>query len=455
MSIGVIWQAISHWIAGGIALVVFAHIYKFIYELLAYQKNEETGQEHRQDRDRIASFLNEGAWQAYKFVLNWLIGRLDALFGRALFFGRAFSMCFFLALIYPVVFVMFGWAFFSGPGQLGTLEIFDSSAAPVFRILSFFVLLLYAFIILYGPIFFGRWFSKKGAFAIACAYSVAFGIAFSIVDAGAGTFAFAVAAAVFVAFAFTGVGSYTYIVAAGGVSILFILFLLSNGISSPQLRVLAVFFLALPAANGLLDWLSWGASRYFMRVIAKDVHWFKVAFHVLIDFLLGILFLLALTYVSVFLLEWVKMFTGDNDFDWRNLAATAVANPLTKGIAISLMLFTTLFPTALHLFTGIFALVATPWPWRKWFILTLTKNGQLTNMERHAIAFYLTLFGISSLVVLFAVFASLFHLIGLAVPEPLGQTLYDYAECAVEQSSEFLNCVKPLLPLGLVWFFGF
>ncbi len=111
---------------------------------------------------------------------------------------------------------------------------------------------------------------------------------------------------------------------------------------------LTIFLSVLPLLNCLVDYLSWGISRWFLRHIASNEHILKTVIYSVLDVLFALLFLLMLAFLLPFILEWIIYLTKRAVHipsyleHFRN-------DPFGKGLGITGMFVTTLLPTTIHL----------------------------------------------------------------------------------------------------------
>lgn len=150
----------------------------------------------------------------------------------------------------------------------------------------------------------------------------------------------AVMVLVAVAFAITGIGSVVVIL-------------------SPLL-----FFLVLPCCNGILDWISLSVSRWFGRgILAESRSVRGLAGTVLLalaDLVAALAFLFLIAWVLAFGVEALGLFFGQS-FELDDYVRAAVADPWSRGLWASIMVLSTLLPTAIHF---VLALAAV---WFAWF----------------------------------------------------------------------------------------
>ena len=123
-----------------------------------------------------------------------------------------------------------------------------------------------------------------------------------------------------------------------------------------------LFFLLLPFVNALFDWVSWQVSRWLgdnLLNISKDEDtpaWWRVVRYVgdiIWDVVVATVCLLGLAWavpraINAFngLFQW---FTGESIFAIGAYLCAAAKEPLGDGFWATSMLFSTLFPTVIHL----------------------------------------------------------------------------------------------------------
>ena len=176
-----------------------------------------------------------------------------------------------------------------------------------------------------------------GAFAGAFALAVAFAVAFAF--AGAFTFALAFA----LAFAFAGAG----VVAVAVVNVEFAVFY-------------GLFFLLLPFINAMTDFISVGITRRFLTQAGgtpREKTW-ETILSAVADLLIGALCLVALLWLLTQSLDlWARISPNTVPIDWQGYWEQARMD-WRNGFALWCLAFTTLLPTAIHLFFAIEAMVA-------------------------------------------------------------------------------------------------
>jgi hypothetical protein len=193
------------------------------------------------------------------------------------------------------------------------------------------------------------------AFAIASAFSGQVSNAGSVLGAMAGGFALAFALAV--AFALAGATLFSITIA--------ILASAALAFASEFTFLLFLFFILLPLVNASIDWLSWGATRFFLKqaeIAEPDLAGeLRVAGAVAGTFVSGALLMVTLTALLPNALELMNFaFVSANlpRFNWEALLNKAVAAPWTDGLFVTGMLMTAIVPAAAHFTIGLAGVLA-------------------------------------------------------------------------------------------------
>ncbi len=292
------------------------------------------------------------ALEKYNPAELYVTGINRGLKGLNLFFGpakswKAFNRCLTLAYLYPLIFMCFSWVAGQSPSIAG-LPIFPGDwtngwlkGLLAVALMGYFVVIFWVdqrektwgaklkdhpriFIRLLGWLF--R--LEAGAVILAGALAVALALALVLVLASAVAEAGAIVVGVVDA-------------EAGAVSFL-------------------LLFIILPYANALLDWLSWSLSRYFVHTMVTTNSFSKRIRHFLADFVLAGVFMVGLCILVPFLLQLVNFGSvrlGIPTEDWLLRFDDSFHAPWTSGLMFTLMLVTTLIPTALHILLFVFAVL--------------------------------------------------------------------------------------------------
>jgi hypothetical protein len=139
-----------------------------------------------------------------------------------------------------------------------------------------------------------------------------------------------------------------------------------------------LFWVFLPLANALLDWLSWAISRALGREILRRQSWATVLKHGLLDAVLAVVLLVLLAMLLAAGIEAVNLwFAGQGSkppVDAARLLDGARDQPFGPGgLWVTMMLVSTLIPTLLHVFSLCLALLTrlTPDVLRQWMLAIL------------------------------------------------------------------------------------
>lgn len=217
-----------------------------------------------------------------------------------------------------------------------------------------------------------------------------------------------------------------------------------------------VFLVMFPCLNAIFDWPSWAASRWLMKRLRWDasrpVFYDRVGRlfgHVLADALIGVACLFALAAAIAIMSE-----TNSGIMEWDSTFSKAQHAPFSgDGVVLTIMLFSTLVPTAIHLFFAVFALAFIETPYRNVVARFLEdENGGEEWANQAIVAVYLTAWATFSLVVvwlgaegLVAGLDTLWVEIGFAAetdPQPLWSSLFR----STDAIAKAVNAGPPLHP---------
>lgn len=360
-------------------------------------------------RDTIIGWLESGRWwQRYhdklREALDWLDRTIDpppfaqkAETGRRWLGIKSFGVCITLSMIYSVVAFVIGWVA-AGPSALGDIVLLGQIAwVPAWlpiglewlpRLLAglsvacvgaFYYWYIWAIL---------RWIPRLASwvtarldrrerlrtFFFAVAFVVGVAVALAIVvavtEAVPGTPGAAVGVTLGVAIA----GILAAIIAVkrtrGGIAAAgFLAFgvgcgVLASAIPVGRANILVLLFVALPFLNSVLDWISLNVTRWFGRGIvaesrsARGLGWTVVL--AVADLLAALGFLFAIAWFLAFGVEALGLFFGQS-LELDDYVGDAVAQPWSRGLWASIMVLSTLLPTAIHFVLALAAL------WFAWF----------------------------------------------------------------------------------------
>jgi len=393
-------------------------------------------------RAKLAKRLREPAFERqYREFLAWGLQVLDRLFGDKLLGLRAYGVCLTLALVYSMALFVVGWAI-GGPGGIGSLQTLPEDW-PVWRGgLGLAIMLVAAWLIhwvfRHGSTWMEKiegWMIRRGippmlvngmlrllgaVMIYACAWWLIgnvrwAGLVFAVVIVlGAASvpavllilsmgwsFAYLSMGKLFIAAGTLGLSLIflsSFIIERGGfVMVLGALFLgigfnqFSGQFDAEIAANTTLFWVFLPLANALLDWLSWAISRALGREILRRQSWATVLKHGLLDAVLAVVLLVLLAMLLAAGIESVNLWFAGHDskppVDAVRLLAGAREQPFGPGgLWVTMMLVSTLIPTLLHVFSLCLALLTrlTPDRLRHWMLAILEAPepdlADLTNL---------------------------------------------------------------------------
>lgn len=162
-----------------------------------------------------------------------------------------------------------------------------------------------------------------------------------------------------------------------------------------------------------------------------------------LDLLAAGVLLLGLALLLANGIEWMNVFSdlfGISLVEWRSMALDALDFPFTKGFMITMMLLSTLVPTALHLFMGLGAVFYAWMPGRVAaidYLEDVRKKGcaaRQVSQDQKVILVIMVAY-LPGLILVPLLFLCVFKLFGLF--KPYGQFLFDLANCATAWSHGF------------------
>ena len=360
-------------------------------------------------RKRVRGWLYSGTWsRAYSNLLDGLLRWLDEFFGPPQGL-RAFGECFGIALVYTVVYGLalgsitpWDWAF---PGEklnpstpLATMVLAGIVAFFIFRWLSrsqaracreakgkrrlwlilreqgsYLIVVGLWLAAIYYFLASANWNDAQITVASVTASIAAllFGAAFGGGPVPATTCASGLLAAFFA-------GIYGY---------------LDLDLGAEFVEDMFVTFFGIPILNALFDWPSWWASRWLMAQLKDDVlrtgtlnRIRSTLSHVAADLVLAFVCLFGFAIVMAILTSW----TG-GIATWIGYIVARMEPFSVSGSVMTIMLASTLVPTAIHLFFAVFAFAVLhpPFAARTAFWLQDDQEGTETGTQM-LVAVYLT-----------------------------------------------------------------
>lgn len=367
----------------------------------------------KESRLAVITFLEgkSGLKRYQTFVSRYL---LDPLNHKASKNGGLYWLVLRIAIIYPIVFLFIGYAL-GGSGKLGEVELFDETLSSLRR--GLFILTLPFIIIItryviknYFTLVFKvwlwvqrRWSGKnvQTLFMVTSALitiiislivtfvgGVLFGIVFGVI-----LFGVVLSVVVSVAAPF---GTVSVVVGCVGVFVTIL--------GKWEITNVALFFLfILPFANSILDYASLLVSRGLIRRASEAKRLYVVLIDLVADSALAVALTIGVAMVLPAAFEGWSAFTslfGWERIEWRQLALTARDAPFTEGLGVTLMIFSTLIPTAIHMIVGLFASILMPLG-RKPVARFL--SGEVHQIHYSFGAFYLTIYFLLSICIVIGI----------------------------------------------------
>ena len=350
-------------VSEGIVLLLFP-IYGFFLVALTGKKW----------RALIRSWLYGATWsRAYAGLLDDLLARLDHFFGPPRGW-RAFELCFALAMLYTIAYLLLHYALRQAVPSLAIPIVATAGAGGVVLVFLFRRVKQRYSRTRQGAARRERLWLHLMEQATYCVLGLwtyfaatAAAIVVGVLTTGAIDISLAaVVAAVVVVVVGAGAGAGTgTLVSAATVAAVHILRIRS--IDASELNTAAVEFavtisiliFGIPLLNALFDWPSWWASRWLMTRLREDAlregvfrRLGAVLAHVAADFTLALACLFGLSIV----IANVAFGVGFPEV-WADYYVAAKTAPFSGyGSAMTVMLISTLVPTAMHLFFAVFAL---------------------------------------------------------------------------------------------------
>ena len=363
-------------------------------------------------RIRIGALLYDASWSsAYAGLLEKLLGGLQRFFGGP-WSARALHMCFRLAVLYALAYLLFGAIL--GSGLSVTTRWIFVGLSLLLGLVSFFV----ARAIRRRHVSARRqarvrkrraWLQLREQLAYSALAGASWAASLlvtvatdSVVGAGAAVFIFIGAIA--------GAG----VIAAAAA--LVIIGAVAGVLAGAAATVVGIGPLIIPPIlNALFDWPSWAVSRWLMGRLRADAAlpgFFRRAGALLVHLAIDGAIAIACLFGLAILLINMSHVMDVSDLWSETLSAAREAPFSATGSTMTVMLASTLVPTALHLFFALFALAAVRPPYHGRIAPWLEDShggGEWGN--RAIVSAYLTFWAVFALTVLWG--ASVFVLRGL------------------------------------------
>ncbi|MEO1640843.1 MAG: hypothetical protein AAFU41_16500 [Pseudomonadota bacterium] len=145
----------------------------------------------------------------------------------------------------------------------------------------------------------------------------------------------------------------------------------------------AIVVMLIPLANAFLDWLSWIASRFLVRRLAKDAEkhaWLGAICHILLDIVIAaalLIFVAIALSFAFYMLGLAEVWRGFQFDPWGR-----------EALPTTLMICSTLVPTLVHLTMAVLALASRRLPGSS-FALDMLEVKKPSTMQRHAAVLWL------------------------------------------------------------------
>ena len=426
-------------------LTAFSTLCGFIY--FQVFKNELTFEKLKEH------LIENKPLEFYHDIVRDFLKKTERFFRKQWSF-KSFDKILLIALVYPIIFFFLSYVI-SGNNMIGTLEIIEAQKDIFIRVGKVGLLfLLYSIAILVvlrldkiinyiqkkirlkGEIYRniisfivtvgGTIVTVLGVFGVAI---VTFGVV------GGGILGVVVGSVVCGSIVGGGGGGVLGVLGVGvgvgvgvlGVGVLGVGVLGVGGFVSDEFFPFYMFFLmVLPIGNSIFDFISFEISRFFTKKSLTFTNKFKVSGILLGDLVLATVLLLGTALVIPFFVEAFNSFLiphieSAEPIDWKSLALQAKDYPFSKGLSVTLMLFSTLVWTAIHAIVAFCSLVLAPIG-HKWMYSYLNK-ADITNIELGIGAFWLTSNVFISIVCLFVI---PWFFISYLWQVPIAELLYDF-----------------------------
>jgi hypothetical protein len=315
----------------------------------------------------------------YKQLLNSILNYLDNFFGELKLFSlEASSKHYLLSLIYSFFFFYFAWLL-GGDSKIGELTVFNNNNRIIVSlILLFEIVCIYLFFKYIDKImdYIANKITLNSKYNILLDTLLSLVVSLSLVLLLIGVARVLVGVGIGVVLGALGIGVGVSLKVIkrleGGVVVKQVLELVFKLLVFAELIIMykissdgiliVLFFLFLPFINSIFDYISMYASRYFAKQILKTNSKIKIFVDAILDLVVAVvlLYLLALTLYMV--LDAANLYIlKDSTYHIpiESYKAKLIANPFSKDVLwITLMFFSTLIPTIIHLYLATYALLA-------------------------------------------------------------------------------------------------
>ena len=200
-----------------------------------------------------------------------------------------------------------------------------------------------------------------GIFIVVTLVAVAFDFIFEVVFDFAGTATPSVTVIAFIAVAVAVAVAVAAAVAVGRAGM--VAATSAGAVTGAGIFVLFLFSVVFPLSNSLFDLLSLQISRWWIQRIQGANGFARIVGESILDLTMALLLLLILAIALITLIKLTNagfMAGNPNDpalINWRGHIELASLDPWGEGFMVSAMLFSTLFPTFIHLLVGLAAVI--------------------------------------------------------------------------------------------------
>ncbi|OQY01976.1 MAG: hypothetical protein B6I26_03165 [Desulfobacteraceae bacterium 4572_130] len=408
-------KIISIILGGGGIVALFSFIYHEFFKNKAALENIK---ELLKNNEPIKTYHNK---------IRELLDKIAQIFGKPLSF-KSFDRILLIALVYPILFFIVCYLV-SGNNLIGTLAIFPEHLSIILRAFHvclsaiyfiFLVLLFKNFDNIQDYIL--KKFNIKNKFLREFIFYIVFFVvlivAFYVININVVVVVGMIGIVVGV-----GIGIGIGIGIAGGTGLLI---LVLGGDSNSVIVILLFFLFILPIANTIFDFISFEMSRFLTRKSLDLNSKIKISGILLLDFVIAVILLVGTAFlipifIELFNLYVIPLLKGAENIDWREMAILAKDYPFTKGISVTLMLFSTLFWTAIHAVIAFISLVLAPIGPK--YIFKYLDKEKLTNIEFFFGALWLSMNIIISFLCIFVI---PYCFISFFLKVPIAEILYNF-----------------------------
>lgn len=234
-------------------------------------------------------------------------------------------------------------------------------------------------------------------------------------------------------------------VAVGGLIIALLLTVFVVPLKHTAIFSLVIFVGILPIFNAFWDWISWGISRSLgRRLLSRSRRTFaRILGHAVIDLGAGVFLLLGLAVtlfaaVSFYNKLYAQLRNTEPPLGLQAFSDKAATDPWGDGLWISLMLLSTLVPTALHFVMALGGILTGSVPEARRLAMATRLKKRGDEKSKILVAVYYTASLPISIVAMLGVASIALFVIG-EIWEPVSLIIYKTAVCITENMAECLH----------------